>query len=195
MNARASAASSPRAARSPAREDDPDRPGHAACSRTSPPTATKGTAIAGLNWVASHHIKPAVANLSLGGSANQALDDAVTGAASAGVTVVVAAGNSNADACSYSPARAASALTVGATDSADARASYSNYGSCVDLFAPGSGITSAYHSSDSATASMSGTSMASPHAAGVAALYLQQHPAATPAQVIARVTGAATPAS
>jgi hypothetical protein len=147
--------------------------------------------ISGVNWVASNHIKPAVANMSLGGGAYQALDDALAGAVSAGVTMVVAAGNSNADACSFSPARAASALTVGATDSADARSSFSNYGSCVDLFAPGSSITSAYYTSDSATAVLSGTSMASPHAAGVAALYLENHPGASPTQVMDRLTGSA----
>jgi hypothetical protein len=143
--------------------------------------------IAGVDWVAANHVKPAVANMSLGGGANQALDDAVARAVAAGVTMVVAAGNSNADACSFSPARAASALTVGATDSSDTRSSFSNFGSCLDIFAPGSGITSAYHTSDSATAVLSGTSMASPHAAGVAALYLQNNPFASPAQVMDRL--------
>jgi subtilisin family serine protease len=150
-------------------------------------SGTTSGVIAGVDWVAANHVKPAVANMSLGGGANQALDDAVARAVAAGVTMVVAAGNSNADACSFSPARASSALTVGATDSSDTRSSFSNFGSCVDIFAPGSGITSAYHSSDSATAVLSGTSMASPHAAGVAALYLQNNPFASPAQVMDRL--------
>lgn len=129
--------------------------------------------IAGVDWAAnSALLRPAVANMSLGGGASQAVDDAVAGAVSKGVTMVVAAGNSNADACNYSPARAPSAITVGATTSSDTRASYSNYGTCLDLFAPGSSITSAWNTSDSATNIISGTSMASPHVTGVAALAL-----------------------
>ena len=116
----------------------------------------------------------------------------MAGAVSKGVTMVVAAGNSNANACNYSPARAPSAITVGATTSADARASYSNYGTCLDLFAPGSGITSAWHTSDSATNTISGTSMASPHVAGVAALALAANLAASPWAVAAFLTTYAT---
>ncbi len=127
--------------------------------------------IAGIDWVTSHHGSgAAVANMSLGGGGSRALDAAVERSIADGVTYVVAAGNSNANACSSSPARVPGAITVGATTASDARASYSNYGSCVDLFAPGSGITSAWFTSDTAAATLSGTSMASPHVAGVVAL-------------------------
>jgi aqualysin 1 len=132
--------------------------------------------IAGIDWVATNRISPAVANMSLGGNASATLDAAVSNAVAAGVTMVVAAGNSNGDACNYSPARAADAITVGATTSTDARASYSNYGTCLDIFAPGSNITSAFYTSDTATASMSGTSMAAPHVAGAAAMFLEKNP-------------------
>lgn len=128
--------------------------------------------IAGIDFAANSTLRPAVANMSLGGGASSSVDAAVAGAVNKGVTMVAAAGNSNADACSYSPARAPSAITVGATTSGDARASYSNYGTCLDVFAPGSGITSAWSTSDSATNTISGTSMASPHVTGVAALAL-----------------------
>lgn len=130
--------------------------------------------IAGIDWVTAQHTTgKAVANLSLGGGYSQSVNDAVARAVADGVVVAVAAGNSNASACNSSPASAPSALTVGATDASDNRASFSNYGSCVDLFAPGVNITSDWIGSSGATNTISGTSMASPHVAGVAALYLE----------------------
>jgi len=155
-------------------------------------SGTYSGVIAGIDWVTANRVLPAVANMSLGGSASQAIDDAVTASVASGVTYAVAAGNSTDDACYYSPARAPAALTAAASTSADARAYFSNYGACVDLFAPGMSITSAWNTSDTATNTISGTSMASPHVAGAAALYLSAHPEATPADVEAALESHAT---
>jgi subtilisin family serine protease len=160
-------------------------------------SGTTAGVIAGVDWVANNAVKPAVANMSLGGGANTTLDNAVKNAVAKGVTFAVAAGNGNflgiaANACNYSPARVPEAITVGATTSSDAKASYSNYGSCLDIFAPGSSITSSWYTSDTATNTISGTSMATPHVVGVAALYLQSNPAATPAGVASALTSGAT---
>ena len=135
--------------------------------------------IAGLEWVAANHQAgtPAVANLSIGGAASPMVDAAVQGVINDGVTAVVAAGNSATDACSGSPARVPGALTVAASDSADRQATFSNYGSCVDLYAPGVGIKSASPLRPRRQPSMSGTSMASPHVAGAAAVMLSRSPA------------------
>ncbi|MEQ9498029.1 MAG: S8 family serine peptidase [Deltaproteobacteria bacterium] len=139
--------------------------------------------IAGLDWVAAHGERPAVANLSLGAGYSQALNDAVANATRTGVTVVVAAGNDTADACDTSPASAPQAITVGSTDRSDGVSSFSNRGVCLDLFAPGSNIVSASHSNTNGSATMSGTSMAAPHVAGAAALYLAADRTLSPAAV------------
>ncbi|WP_017973184.1 S8 family serine peptidase [Actinopolyspora halophila] len=139
--------------------------------------------IDGIDWVTQNAEGPSVANMSLGGSTSSSVDDAVRNSISAGVTYGVAAGNSGDDACGYSPARVESAVTVGATNRQDGEASYSNYGDCLDIYAPGSNITSAWIGSDSDTNTISGTSMATPHVVGAAALVLGDTPAASPAQV------------
>ncbi|MGH9283637.1 MAG: S8 family peptidase, partial [Acidimicrobiales bacterium] len=152
-------------------------------------TGSTAQVIAGIDWVTRNHGsgQPAVANVSLGGSASSALDLAVRNSINDGISYVVAAGNNtlgiNANACKISPARLSEAMTIGATDRTDRRASFSNYGSCIDWFAPGAEILSASNSSDTASRTMSGTSMAAPHTAGVAALYLQSTPGASPASV------------
>lgn len=155
-------------------------------------SGTYSGVIAGVDWVAASTQRPAVANMSLGGSLSSSLNTAVAGAVSKGVTMVVAAGNSSADACKYSPSSEPSAITVGATTSSDARASYSNYGTCLDLFAPGSSITSAWNTSSTATNTLSGTSMATPHVTGAAALVLESNPAASPAAVATFLASHAT---
>jgi serine protease len=146
--------------------------------------------IEGIEWVTANHVKPAVANMSLGGPISQAVDDAVKASIQAGVTYVLAAGNENTDACNGSPARVGPAITVGSSTKDDARSSFSNYGTCVDIFAPGSEIKSLWYTSVSSTNTISGTSMASPHVAGVAALYLNQNPNATPSQVATALVNA-----
>ena len=154
---------------------------------------TSGIVI-GLDWVIAQHAAgtPAVANLSLGGLASPSLDTAVQSTINDGVSVIVSAGNDNVDACTKSPARVGAALTVGMSDKADARDFYSNYGSCLDLFAPGVDITSDSHTSSTATAVKGGTSMAAPHVAGAAAALLQRDPTLSPAGVAIRLNSTAT---
>ncbi|MFC8003468.1 S8 family peptidase [Streptomyces olivaceus] len=155
-------------------------------------SGTTAGVIAGIDWVTANHSGPSVANLSLGGGASTTLDNAVRASIASGVTYAVAAGNSAANASSYSPARVTEALTVGATTNTDARASYSNYGAVLDLFAPGSSITAGWNTGDTATNTISGTSMATPHVAGAAAVYLAGHSSATPAQVSTALVDGAT---
>jgi len=147
-------------------------------------SGTLSGVIAGIDWVIANHVSgPAVANLSLGAGFSASVNAAIARLVADNVTVAVAAGNSNANACSYSPSSEPAAITVGATTSTDARASYSNFGTCLDIFAPGSAIVSSWIGSTTATNNISGTSMASPHVAGAAALLLEQYPSYTPAQI------------
>ena len=160
-------------------------------------SGTTAQVAAGIDWVTANAVKPAVANMSLGGSADTALDNAVRASIASGVTYSIAAGNGlfglfALDACTQSPARVPAALTVSATNSSDAKPSWANRGTCVDVFAPGISITSAWSTSDTATNTISGTSMAAPHVTGAAALYLAGHPGDTPAQVHAAVVSNAT---
>lgn len=155
-------------------------------------SGTTSDIVAGIDWVTRHHVKPAVANMSLGGSGSVTMDAAVRKSLAAGVSYVIAAGNGNQNACFVSPARVNEAIVVGATDNRDQRAYFSNFGECVDIFAPGVGITSAGNTDDYAVRGMSGTSMASPHVAGVVALYLESHPTALPDEVNRAVSQSAT---
>jgi subtilisin family serine protease len=155
-------------------------------------TGSSSQVIAGVNWVTNNAIRPAVANMSMSSSSSSSVNSAVSNSIAAGITYAVAAGNSNANACNYSPASVSSAITVGSTTSSDARSSFSNWGSCVDLFAPGSGITSAWWTNNSATAMLNGTSMAAPHVAGAAAIVLSANPTWTPGRVWQRLHADAT---
>jgi subtilisin family serine protease len=161
-------------------------------------SGTTAQVVAGIDWVTANAVRPAVANMSLGGSANSSIDTAVNNSINAGITYAVAAGNGNIlgirqNACNYSPARVPNAITVGATQNNDAAASFSNYGTCVDILAPGVNITSAWYSSNTATNTISGTSMASPHVAGAAALVLSANPTWSPQQVRDYLVNNATP--
>ncbi len=163
-------------------------------------SGTTAGVIAGIDWVTANHAAgaPAVANMSLGGGASTALDTAVRNSIADGVSYAIAAGNGNilglaVNACTVSPARVTEAMTISATDSADQKPSWANIGTCVDWFAPGVSITSSWYSSDSATNTISGTSMATPHTAGVAALYLQSNPGAAPAMVQSALRALTTP--
>lgn len=161
-------------------------------------SGTNAQVVAGIDWVTANAVKPAVANMSLGGSANSSIDTAVTNSINSGITYAVAAGNGDIfgnrqNACNYSPARVGSAITVGATQNNDAAASFSNFGTCVDILAPGVNITSAWYTGNTATNTISGTSMASPHVAGAAALVLSANPAWSPQQVRDNLVNEATP--
>ncbi|GIG70460.1 S8 family peptidase [Phytomonospora endophytica] len=155
-------------------------------------SGTTAGVIAGIDWVTRNAIKPAVANMSLGGGASAALDTAVNNSIASGVGYSVAAGGSAANACNYSPAHVPAAMTVGATTNTDARASHSNYGTCLDIFAPGQSITSAWIGSTTATATLSGSSMSAAFVTGAAALYLHRYPTATPGQVSAALSANCT---
>ncbi|MFF7974276.1 S8 family serine peptidase [Streptomyces sp. NPDC007905] len=155
-------------------------------------SGTTEQVVAGIDWVTKNHKGPSVANMSLGGGTDPALDAAVGKAIASGVTFAVAAGNDSADAKNSSPARVPEAITVASSTVGDAQSGFSNFGSAVDLYAPGSDITSDWNDSDQGTKTISGTSMATPHVTGAAAVYLAAHPDATPAQVASALTGAAT---
>ncbi|MEU7476088.1 S8 family serine peptidase [Lentzea sp. NPDC042327] len=156
-------------------------------------SGTTAGVVSGIDWVTANAVKPAVANMSLGGGADSTLDAAVRRSIASGVTYAIASGNSNTDACSTSPARVTEAITVNASTNTDARASFSNYGSCTDIYAPGQNIVSSWNTNDTATNNISGTSMATPHVAGAVALWLATHPTDSPAAVWAGLDAASTP--
>ncbi|WJY34316.1 S8 family peptidase [Streptomyces sp. P9-2B-1] len=156
-------------------------------------SGTTEQVVAGIDWVTANHEGPSVANMSLGGGADPALDAAVEKAIASGVTFAVAAGNESSDAGEGSPSRVPEAITVASSTEDDEQSSFSNFGSVVDIYAPGSDITSAWNDSDDATNTISGTSMATPHVVGAAAVYLGGHPDATPEEVAEALTDGATP--
>jgi len=159
-------------------------------------SGTFAQVISGVDWVTGNAVKPAVANMSLGATASAAtapLEAAIRTSIGTGVTYAIASGNSNANACTFSPANVAEAITVNASDITDRRASFSNYGTCTDLYAPGVNITSSWNTDDNASNTISGTSMATPHTAGVAAAYLATHPGDSPAAVQGALIGDSTP--
>lgn len=156
-------------------------------------SGTTEQVVAGIDWVTENHQGPSVANMSLGGGADEALDAAVQKAIASGVTFAVAAGNESSDAGEGSPSRVPEAITVASSTVDDEQSSFSNYGPAVDIYAPGSDITSSWNDSDDASHTISGTSMATPHVVGAAAVYLAGHPDATPAEVATALTGGATP--
>jgi subtilisin family serine protease len=157
-------------------------------------SGTSASVVGGVDWVTANAVRPAVANMSLGArGGDPAIDAAVRGSIQAGISYVVSAGNDNADACATSPARVGEAVTVAATDINDNRSGFSNFGPCVDIFAPGTGIVSGWHTGDLATNTLDGTSMAAPHVTGAVAMYLTTNPGATPATVQAALAAAATP--
>jgi subtilisin family serine protease len=160
-------------------------------------SGTTAQVVAGIDWVTANAQKPAVANMSLGGGADTALDNAVKASIASGVSYAIAAGNGllgifALDACTQSPARVPEAITVSATNNADAKPSWANRGTCVDVFAPGISIVSSWNTGDTATNTISGTSMAAPHVAGAAAVYLGANQSATPAQVGSALVSTAT---
>jgi subtilisin family serine protease len=156
-------------------------------------SGTLSGVVAGIDWVAANAPARSLMNLSLGGTASSTLDQAVEGAIARGVIAVVAAGNNAANACNYSPARVPQAITVAASNSSDQRASFSNFGSCIDLFAPGESIASAWYTGSTATATLSGTSMASPHVAGAVAQLLEVAVDPSPSSIAQQLISATTP--